>query len=54
MAFTSLFSVFSCTSDESEIQTTKKKEIKIEKLQADGGPGDDMGDTKPPVKPPTK
>jgi len=49
IAFTILFTIFSCTPDEYETQPTKKIEKSIDSLKADGdGPGEI---TKPPIKP---
>ncbi|MBZ4033347.1 hypothetical protein K6T82_01110 [Flavobacterium sp. 17A] len=47
IAFTILFTIFSCTPDEYETQPTKKIEKPVDTLKADG-PGDDKT---PPTKP---
>lgn len=53
IVFALLFTIFSCTPDEYETQTTKKVEIPINKIKAvpGDGPGDDK--TPPPPPPPT-
>jgi|GEM_PF-581570 len=55
-AFALLFTIFSCTPDEYEIQTTKKIEKPFDHLKGEDsgtpGPGDDKTTpVKPPVKP---
>lgn len=53
IAFTLLFTIFSCTPDEYETQTKKKIEKPIDKVKAipNDGPGDEK--LPPPPPPPT-
>ncbi len=53
IAIALLFTIFSCTPDEYETQTSKKIEKPFDHLKAGDAPAEGPGDTtNPPVKPP--